>query len=251
MTMQDQSTYESIERYLSGEMQGQERAEFQARIDKDPVFSAEVRLHREIAETIADEQTLDFSALVADVVNPQADSQQLHAAPRRSRSPWLAIAAAVLLLALVGIFIFRSGGADPQALYTQHFSAYEAPIEFRGGDSTLAAIYETAFDRYQSADYPAAITEFETILQSNPQDLSARFYLSVSQLAEGRGSDAEQGFRDLLAADAPTWRSQSSWYLSLALLQQGKETEAKAELQKLSQGAGKYARLAAEVLAEM
>lgn len=245
MTMNDQQTYESIERYLAGEMDGKAKAAFEARLAAEPELREELRLHRELATVVEDEETMDFSAMVAEVVSGENEGRK-----GVSNFRWLALAASVVLIAVVGFFVFRSGGSNPQDLFNSNFSPYEAPAEFRT-DSSLLVRYETAFEQYKGGDYKAAAASFEDLIEAAPEDLGARFYLAVCQLAQGDGAAAEAGFQDLLDRKAPTWRSQSQWYLALALLEQEKVEEAEKVLEELAARGGKYGSLAKELLKEL
>ena len=251
MTMNDSQTYHLIDRYLNGELEGEELAAFEQRLADEPAFKQEVAFQRELAAVVADGETMDFSAMVAEVVEGTESSSSSRAGSGGMNWRWMAIAASVLLVAVVGFFVLRGGESDPKALFADNFAPYEAPVEFRGGDSTLAERFEFAFSSYQLEAYGPAADAFQDILNTDPDEFSARFYLGVCKLAQDNGAGAEKEFRNLLAQNAPTWRSQAQWYLAMALLQQGKADAAEQELEALETRGGKYGKLAGELLGEL
>ncbi len=244
--MKEENRPTELQRYLDGEMSPEERAAFEARLAADPELQAEVDLHQELDTVLADEAVLDFSALVAEVVGAEGAPQ----APPRTRRPVWAIAAAILLLAVVGFFVLRPGpGADPDQLFAEYFSPYEAPATFRSDDSTLNAQYQSAFDAYNAGDFEVALPAFDAL--RGGESTMPDFYYALSALSANKSDLALPVLREL-AGDTPhVYRSQSRWYLALTLLERGETDEATERLEAIVEDGGKFAEPAQALLDEL
>jgi hypothetical protein len=252
--MFDQAIYERIERYLTGVSTPEEAALVEKQAAEDPAFAELLALHRELDATLADTETMAFAAALAD-----ADAED-----RRSKSGnepqgkirqlnwqrW-AIAASIALIAVVGgVFLLRDKQLSGPQAFDQYFEAYDAPANFRSDSMAIAVSYQTAFDAYNAKDWPKAIATFEEIVQKDSNPVTAQFYLGMSRLSAG---DVDGAIRDLrgLAASQHPFTTQSKWYLALALLEKGENSEAKDLLKDLSSGSGKFATLSKELLEKL
>ena len=288
--MDEEQTYQLIERYLAGELEGDELQEFEVRLGQDSKLRGEVDLARELNEVIEDEKGMAFSALVVEVeeeylaehgaglglgrgfeeASAGPDAVESSGEPESAeeeegsgeaengavgskvrRFPtWMAIAASVVLLAVVGYFTVLQGGADPAELYSEYYSDYPAPDAFRG-DSSLVERYEVAFEDYKSGKYQSAQEEFESILVVNPDDRMAIFYSGLSYQAAGSLEEAVSHLEQVAGGEYNSYQQAARWYLGLNFVKQEKIEEGKKWLELLAEGKGKYPELAGELLGEL
>lgn len=247
--MNDENTYRDIERYLAGEMDGPARSAFEQRLAAEPQLAEELALHRDIEGAFADPETMAFSALVADVVGGEAAGES--AVPKKNTFRIWAVAAAVLLLAVVGFFVFQGGPASPESLFADNFTAYEAPANFRSEDPVLEAALQAAFTAYNNGNYADAQQRFGVLYAQSQADRTVSFYYGLSALANDQASTAIAPLQELADQAPHSYRSQARWYLALAHLAENQVDSAKARLESLAASPGKYQAPAQDLLEEL
>lgn len=261
--MNDQATYEIIERFLAGELEGEALRDFETRLADDEAFREEVELHRGLQEAIGDAKTMDFLRAVQDAENDylkNIDSDEGDAPPSDGPAPVISIwrqsysiAAVVLLLLVVGgvFFLRQLNQTSSSALYNEYFSVYEGPGEWRGSDPVLDTELKSAFEAYNARNFDAAFKTFEGIEKMDSGNVTARFYLSMCALATGKVDLAIPRLQSLADQSGHPYRSQSRWYLALAYLQKDQVEHARKLLETLSKGSGKYPELARDLLPKL
>ncbi len=252
--MFDQTTYERIERYLTGESTPEEVALIEKQAADDPEFAALLALHRELDATLGDAETMAFAAALAEADAEDRRSKAGNEPKGKIRQlnwqRW-AVAASIALIAVVGgVFLLRDRSLSGPQAFDEYFEAYDAPANFRSDSAAIAATYATAFAAYNAQDWPKAIATFEEIVMKDSNPVTAQFYLGISRLSVG---DVDGAIRDLrvLAASQHPFTTQSKWYLALALLEKGEDSQAKGLLKDLSSGSGKYAKLSKDLLEKL
>ena len=239
--------FEQIEAYLSGALDGDERAVFEARMAADPEFAAEVELHREVAGAVADHGEVAFEE------NLRGIAEELEGAGEGKRRPWrnyLLAAAAVALLAVVGWVVFQGGDPPtPQDLFAEHFQAYEAPATFRG--KVPPEKLERAFAPYKGGEWAVALGEFEQLEGEYPGDEEVLFYAGISELALGNGAEGRAYLQRVLALPAHTSEVQGKWYIALSWLAEGNAGAARPLLEELAGFDNRFQPGSAAILEEL
>lgn len=247
---QDQETYELIERYLQGALEGEELLRFEQAVEEDAALAEEVNLQRSVGNLLAenDIQALDeqLTAIGSEYATPTPKLFPF-------RKVWFA-AAAVLVLGIASIGFFKNAGPiDGEQLYTSYFELYPADNSVRseGDDSTQVDQLKKALDAYAKEDLEEAAKGFLGYLYLNETDARARFYLGVTLLAQGYPEKAETTLYELTEQSDSIYSDPARWYYALSLIRQGKRSSARKALQELSRNAkGKYQKLANDLLEE-
>lgn len=258
--MHSQETYEWIERYLAGACSATEAADLEAKAAADPDLMALIELHRELEETLADADALDFSKKLAEadaeyhaVAPIQLDSSTSNATSAHTTKPfnwqvWGIAASIAILIGIGSIFFFnRDGNATPEALFSEYFSPSLAPSQFRSDEDVLEKRYQEAFDAYNRKAYGEAATTFEAIYQSTANQKTAEFYAAISLLAAGQTDRAIPLFEGFISKPN-TYKTESEWYLAMAWLQKAAPDKAKPYLQAVSEKSGKHQAEAQTIL---
>ncbi|MEM0997901.1 MAG: tetratricopeptide repeat protein [Bacteroidota bacterium] len=256
--MYDQATYETIERYLRGELPENEQRAFAERLATEPALAAEVDLHRQLDAAIGDSETMEFFAAAQASEARYFSETASESAPETSdsvrRPRWrtvYTIAAAVLILAVVGVFTLQNlGESSPEALYQEYFTVYSG-AEWRSGSPVLETELKAAFSVYQAQDYAAAQTAFAALEAKSPDNATVRFYHAMSAMANRDIATALPRLRGLSTTSGHTFRSQAQWYLALAYLNQNQPESAIPLLEALAAKPGKYGKLARELQEEL
>lgn len=282
--MDEEQTYELIERYLAGELVGEELLGFESRLANDIKLKEQVEMVQELDEVLADEKGMAFSQMLVEVDDqyfseregkgiagtegtleansegvedsnngPESDAGQeasTNDARIRRFPTWMAVAASVVLLAVVGYFTLFQPSVSPADLYGDYYTVYAAPEAFRG-DSSLIKRYEFAFLAYNADNFEEAATRFENILQDLPDDRMAIFYAGLSAQGAGLLEKAVPHLESLADGEWNAYQQAARWYLGLNYLKREQLDSARNWLELLKDGKGNYPKKARELLEEL
>lgn len=257
----DEQAYESMNRYLLGEMDDAAMTEFQERL-KDPEFASEFELQQQVfaasrqlgrdqfrAELKAIEEKVLASSESSEA--PEEDSSTADNNPFVKQS-WFRMAAVLLIFVVVGLSLwlldpFGMRGFDPVRTGQQNSTFYALNLTERCCESNKA------IDTYNAQDYPKAITQLSAIPKQDTLYLEVQFCLGVAYLLT-EPAQAEAAVAPLLTvADEPGFflAPQANWYAALAYLQSGDLPAAKARLTTLTCTDCFHAEEAATILEKM
>lgn len=182
----------------------------------------------------------------------------------RSHIPSLA-AAAILILALGGLFVIRtlvapgpgpapvSGPAARPApgLLPLETAAYEyvAPI-YRGPSSQPDSERESLLARYDEGKYAEFLSAGKPFALSHPTDERFLFFMGVAAYLTNRNAEAET-YLSAAKQVASSPRPETDWYLANTLLKLDRFSEAHPLLEFLSTLDHPYARRARAILAAL
>lgn len=254
--MSDQDTYyETIHRYLKGELGEQERIAFEKRMDEDEQLRQDVSLERKLlrAVELAGDQNLkrQITAVHEKLTDegffeqkPQTQPPSLsNTIKPKNVIPMkriLAIAAAVLLLTATAWWLWFSPEAiSPDEAYAKyykpertHLKAILADLESFGmvADTTAEDSLREALLLYDNFDYDAAIEALDNYLLNHPDDDTARLYLGLSHLNQSRYTLAAKILSPLSIKEDFSLKNEAKWYLGLCYLKFDKKTKEAIQL---------------------
>lgn len=263
-----EATYQLIEQYLAGKLEGEALASFEARLASDPKLRSTLALVGEVDAVLDDRDTMAFSQTVAEAdkayfVSTDGHREETAHAIRQKRAVrrfpvWMAVAASVILLAVVGYFTLSGGSRTPSEIFDEHFSSYEVPGTFRGGvdtakgaDSLKMAQYGQAFDVYTAGAFKEAIPLLEEIKASYPEERMASFYLGLSHLELGQAKEAIPSLEKAGRGSYTPFGRQARWYLGLAYLKNGDLDSARTSFHEFEYKGGGYQKAAQEIVKEL
>lgn len=234
--MENQDKSELVERYFLGDMNQDERAAYLEALEKDEDLRSEHDFYNQLAETVQLSALIEEGADSYFKKSSKADQSNNQPAGRvvgfRIRQ-WAA-AAAILLLAVAGFFIYQSLNADPNE---QLFLAYNEPLPdlTRMGTSRSAdtqALLEAAFSNYGQANYDQAAQRFAQVEQADPAlvDDTFRLYYASALLNKDEPEATNQALALLqtVQADEESARQIAArYYYGLALLKTGRLAKAR------------------------
>lgn len=237
---------ELIERYFDNEMSESEKQEFIEQVKNDlelrHLFDRE-RLLINTARLNAARNNLEFLKdldKTLPAVNPE---------PRTSRFLYYAVAASVMLLIAVGIFVFNPKQDSPSELYAEYFVPYPNVFEPTVRGASTSAKRTQAFQSYEQGDYTNAASLFSelTATDRNPGML---MLLANANLAIGKTEEAKAIFAEL-AKKEDTLRNAATWYLAICYLKQGDIGSSRAILTKIAESDNEYSKRADAVLKKL
>ena len=221
-------TDEKIERYLSGQMNGDERAAFENEMKNDPVLMKNVELDKALVEQVK------YHAFV--------EKQILHGKGELKRRKNLKLTAyTVLSLAAVLFILFFIPGIWQQNNYEELFtSAYQVyPNDYLSvdatfrGDARIDSLELAAMTAYENKDFLNAESKLKEILQTG-ENHELRFFLAMSQLENAKTDDAIESLQALYSlSETFKYYEQTRWYLALALIKLQNKDKARRYLDEL------------------
>lgn len=190
------------------------------------------------------------AALAADPAEPKG----------RSHLRWLAAAAALVGMSLVGLYVVRGRTARVAmapfdvvvvaAPYLPEDGTTAGPeLVWRGAGDTPQ--FAAAMAPYVHGDYPAAQAALESYLLHQPDDDRARFYLAVTRLLRGAGDDARRDLEQLARITTDPLRGEVIWYLAIASIKTGQAAQAESILHQLARDPNPHRAEAQRLLAAL
>ena len=251
MTKEEQ--YELIERFLAGELTEEELKVFNQQMQSDPEFAQEVRLHRELAEVIADDGVWEFEKKVKSI-SDEFEKPKSKIVTINGRRKYLIAASLAAVLIISSLFTYRliSGSPTNEQLFAEYFEPYPTYDIQRSDDDSLATRRDVALGKYDRNDFAGALADFELWLQDQPGDVVGRYYSGNCYLKLGKPEKAIESFRFVIDHRNNLYVQQSDWYLVLAFLQKDDTEAAKTALKALTEKPNAFNRSKAqEILKKM
>lgn len=249
--MKNQINYpEFIERYLDGEMTGQELVWFEKELDSNKWLQKELRLRKKVNQAILDEDSMKFNDELED-----AYAAYVH----KGENPWYrknkiviggsvlasAVAALILILSLTGKQYTN------EQLFERYYKTYESNLTFRSADNELNPDLVLAMQLYDNKDYTRALELFETILQNDPDRVGLNFYSGISRMEIKEYDQAGKSFKKVVDDRYNMYMEQAEWYLSLCYLITNQDDKAVNLLEKIRNDRGYYHQEARKLLRKL
>ena len=242
--MNTEEKYNLIEKYLGQKMSAEEREKFEAEIENDPVLKQELKLHQEVSTTLKGEKIHEFRSVLAEVDQnwgPKKNEEKGKVRGINFRRV-LAIAATVLLLVVSYLVLFTGRESlSSDQLFADNFQPYQMLLSQRNiSAEEKNLLLESAIAAYSNGNFQNASSTFEQLLQSEPENISYKFYRAVSAIGANDNDTAIQLLNDIIAASDHPFTEQSQWYLGLAYLQKGDMKKASTVFNEIGAGQYKY-----------
>ncbi len=230
-----------IERVLSESASEEDLTTFNQRLADEPAFAARVEILKNINANVGAESD-QFEALLESIHQEyqQNDMNKAPEAPAGFRRVYYIAASLALLLAAIFVFRNLSGPSSMERLYADNFTKPPENITTRdnsGYDDHLIA----AVDAYRQNDFKNAITNFNTYLESHPEDDAANFYMGISYLADNQHDPSIKFLQKVINNQDSIYRSAAQWYLGLAHIKSGNTEAAKTIFATLASSNSSYA----------
>lgn len=188
-------------------------------------------------------------------VRSDAPAARPTAPPRRSwafrwRAAWAGIGLVGAVAAVLLLFL-RSDEPRPADTASYWIPADREVVRLRAGIRLDEGI-EAGLRAYRERDTTTAIARLQDARTDGAYDVLRRIYLGSALLNDGRADEAAAALGDLSMFTIPEpWRSDARWILALALLESGREDQARTPLEALASGDGPLAERARTRLKEI
>jgi hypothetical protein len=225
--------FDLISRYLEGEMNEQERLAFEKKIKDNPELAKEIKLHRDIDDTIKDTKLLDFYEQLESIhkklkkegaLEETHDEKENH--NRRLYLRWYNIAAAIIILLVIStVLYFTLRPPLNERLYSQFFKPYNGSYIVRS--AATQDKYSKASDTYDSANYEKSWNMFNELIKVDTLKINAMFFKGISAMEINKYDDAINSFNFIIKDNSTLFVNQAEWYLALCYLKNNDMPNAK------------------------
>ena len=253
MSEDKQRTYEAIENFLKGDLEGKELSDFKNKLQSDNDFAKQVEFHQQLEEAITTEpDELNFRQLLKN----EGENYLAKNSPKVTRKFsrfW--IAAAAIVVVLIGAWLIRSNifgqSNTRESLFAQHFKPPVILLQDRSTQSSLEKQIEMGYRAYKNKDFAQAATILNQVLSVNQAKMETYYFTAISNLALENG-DLQLAINQLdkvIEEGQSRYIYGARWYKALALLKMDNKEGAAKELEILKEkGQGKYRGMAVELL---
>ena len=239
-----------LDRYLRDEMDEQERRLFEEQLATDEALSEELDLQRDTIEGIGIDGShalkKRLQAVEAELKNPAPVVVDDKETNRRFLMTWVAIAASLLTVVLLGYLFVPS--SSPEELYVAYYQPFPNLINpaQRSTEVEEETALEQAVRAYDEQQYDQAITLFA---QGDAlSDPGYTFYYGASHLAADQPEQAIPLLERVVEESNGLFYEPGLWYLALAHLKANDPAAARPYLQTLAEQPGDYTEEAQELL---
>ena len=222
---EEELIFEQIDRYVQGEMEEEEQAAFEQRMQTDEALAGEVAMQQDLMGHIADDKK---KALRQELKNLFSD-EAAESAPVKVRQlnvRKLLMAASIALLAGMSYWLYQTQQNTSEKLFASHFEVYVIQERSSGNTNNYEQAKAEAF--YQQGNYAEALELFNNL----PQTPSVLFYQGNCYLVLEQVPQAIEAFDKVIAEKDSPLVFEARWYKTLAHIKQNKKAAAKAVLQE-------------------
>ncbi len=226
----NQKDIELIENYLLERLSIGETEAMEARLENDQPFFELYTEHKIIHEgTIFNALKVaeqDLAALESKIADHSVSGAKQKTKFNFSRKTLWTIAACVGILIIGIVKFFDITTMTNQEIFISNFQPYQniTTNKRTSAGDTLNQLIINAFNKYDSKDYPEAISLFEKIIKENDNP-DFLFFLGNAQLANGHTKLAISTFNTYLK-HSQDFKPQVMWYLALSHLNLNEKSKA-------------------------
>lgn len=241
------SNFDLLDRYFSEELDKSEMKAFNERLKNDPEFNQEFQEIKEIKLAVKVEARKNIKSLLTDIedsLNPQESTNNNQTAMKRM----LTVAASLILMVSVSYFVLNGNGQPtPQDVFTEYYKPYNnLNGQVRGEAVDNASISSAAYNAYDAGNFALAVENFEALVEVE-KSAENYFYMGIANIETGDYDAAVKNLNTTLN-NFSTFKDQSKWYLSMALLADKKEEEGISILASLTLEKNSYSLKSKEIL---
>lgn len=206
--------FDEIEQYLSKELNEEQLLSFTKKLDSDQELRDKVHTVRLIKIGIQEDQ------LARDLqrFNEEMKSGAQNTGNKKNifnLKPFL-LAASVLIIAALGIFLFFLNPGKEDRLYSKYYKPDSGLISSMGSSDDY--IFDRAMIDYKTGEYKAAIQSWDSLLKERPENDTLEFFIASAYLAMEKYEEAITHFNKVITNTNSNFLEDANWYLGLAYL---------------------------------
>jgi len=233
----------TVARYLEGDMELQEKQEFEAQLEKDTELQDLVSEYKDIHETLK----MKIAPLAADKeveatisgLNKQyfGNAQQTEPLVKseakvvsfKAYLKWISVAAVLV----IGLFVWAPWSSG---LYNKYAISKQMSVAERGES---AGVLVKAAELYNAGDYDDARKIMQKEYMSNPQDPLLSYYFSITLIENSQEYEARTVLAKLYEGES-AFKYDAAYYIALSYIKQDNKKDALIWLSKIPEGTANY-----------
>ena len=228
--------YTLFEKYLAGELEAEAKAEFEKELAEDSNFNAEFETYKELSDHLAHqfsnkEERADVSSSIEKIGDDYFKNNTSTEKSSSFNRSFLAIAASIIII--VGFFAYDLFSVPT---YSDYSNYGDINLTVRGAQDDAIKHAENAFN---AKNYTEAIIYFDTILQTEPNNVDVQFYKAIAHIETNDYGEADRILRTLARGNS-IHKYEAMWYRALSQLKQKDHEGAIAILETIPQEADVY-----------
>ncbi|MEM9920503.1 MAG: tetratricopeptide repeat protein [Bacteroidota bacterium] len=219
-----------IDQYLMHQLDDESRHKFEQQLAADSDLAEAVELRRILVRGIRTQSRDQLKQRLQRIHQTHQSSSK----PKSRGFLYILIAVGLIAAILLALFLLRPAPPEPAKLYATYYQPYQVTLGSRdlNSDSPQIAQVESL---YQSGQYQAAKSLFESLLAADPSNGMLQLGLGICQLEEGQLEPATTTFQAIIDQNNPQFKDQGRWYLALTLIRSNQAEQAKSLLEQLAQ----------------
>lgn len=246
--MKNQIDYSGfIDKYLNKTMQKEELRWFRSEMEINPSLAEEVQFQKDIGKAILNQETLDFRAQITSLFEKEKEGKPV-VQPKRLHMPHAVRVAVASLAALImmgaGIYLYTHRSIPADQLFEAYYEPYDGLMNVRSSSAQFTDVLVTAMQKYENREFESALLLFETVLASDRENITSRFYSGISYMETERFNIAEKSFSGVIDHDNNLFIEHAEWYLGLCYLKTGQKDKAENLLALIADSEGYYSKKA-------
>lgn len=230
--MNTQNHNEEIFNYLKGNMNEEEKASFERRINNDPKLQEEVEAQKKVMEVV------EVGALKDKLDQIHMKLQMRKSSGNRFYLKSAVAVAATFLVVLSFWFMWDSPHQDPQEqlFAAVYFTDPGLPVVMSTTHAKVSL--DNAMVEYKLENYQQSFNLLSDLLESNPKNDTIRFYMGVNLFELGEIDRSLSYFEKTQNSDSYYVSEKSEWFIALVQLKNGNYEDAERGFTKISNSNG-------------
>jgi len=240
------STTELIEMYHEGELIGSELETFKKRLNSDPEFAKEFKLHKDIDKALIEKDVLVLRKQLQYAQKQVDEKKESPVIPLFNRRVFHYAAAAIAVIIIAG-FVLTAVIKKPysnEKLYSMYFKPEDALMIKRTGNPDADKVLVLAMQNYSEGRYNEALALFDEA----DNNMTVKFYSGISYLEIEDVEKAIIAFQSVIDNKDNLFIEQAEWYLALCYLKMDNTKEAISFFKSISTSDGFFNNKASEIL---
>lgn len=224
---------QKIDDYLRDKLNAEERAAFEKELSMNEALQKEVALLAAVIKGVKKSGRDQLKSRLQKIHANQI-TQTKPAPVTKTRRLWpkiASVAAAVALLIVTGIFLFKNQNLSPEMAFENYYQPYSLKLASR--DATDNKLYLQINELYHHKKYKAALPLLEEALLIDPTNTRLRLVTGICYLELDQLPTARNEFSSIVQAKDLRLTDKANWYLALSFLKEGKISEMNSALDSI------------------
>ncbi len=235
-----------IDKFVTGKLEDTELWEFKADMENDAELAKEVKLRKEIFETISNTKKIELLQTLNNINTKKKNKTfKINIYSRQIQ----AIAASIIVLMAIGAGLLSNqiGNDLNSNIYNEYFVDEGSLITTRSDHQSDNSIVLEGIRLYDNHEYQMALE----LLESNPENITARLYTGLTYMKLEMYNNAEEQFNYIINHKDNIFIDQAEWNLGLSYLANEKTEKATEIFAKVSSEDGAYSKRAGDIIKKL